>query len=371
MHKLKYGDGSITVCRRKRKDGTERRFYQGRVYIDGEQKTVYGRTQAECLEKLKFLREERDRERAQQLLNIEKQSSDVQNGGKAQFRTFGEWLDEWAEQCKVGKQKETYSPEFRRQVARVREALGKLTLRKIEPLELQRYFNSLPQNNTAVKKYDIVNGSLQKAEDFGIIKLNPCRAVEKPTYKKQKRRAFELTEQCDILSELNERYAAVFFFLCGTGLRIGEFLALTASKVDFIDKYIKVGTSKDLKTGIIVEPKTEAGIRKVYFADGLFKVFDIQSLGTYTYNGIKKAFNKVFKRLGLKGISVTHSCRHTFASILYAIGVSDKIIQSLCGHADLKTTMDTYTNILMRGDSPVLEYIRELNSMLKSKLLLD
>lgn len=371
MQKLKYGNGSISARSRTRKDGTERRYYQGRIYIDGEQKTVYASTQAECLSKLRTLKEERDRERAQRLLNIEGQGRDNPDTGKQRFRTFGEWLDEWVEQCKVGKQKETYTPEFRRQVATVRDVLGGLILRKIEPLELQRYFNSLPRSNTAVKKYDIVNGCLQKAEDFGIIKRNPCRAVEKPTYKKQKRRAFELAEQCEILSALKERYAAVFFFLCATGLRIGEFLALTAANVKFDEKYITVGASKDLKTGIVVEPKTEAGIRKVYFADGLFKAFDVQTLGTYTYYGIKKAFNKVFKRLKLGGISVTHSCRHTFASLLYAVGVSDKIIQSLCGHADLKTTMDTYTNILLRGDSPIIDYIRELKSTLKSTLIFD
>lgn len=370
MRKLKHGDGCVTLCRRKRKDGTERRFYKGRIYINGEQRTIYGKTRAECLEKLKHLREKRDKERAQRLLNIEGQPRDGQSGGKIQFRTFGEWLDEWARQCKVGKQKETYAPEFMRQVATVRDALGGLVLRKIEPLELQRYFNSMPQNNTAVKKYDIVNGSLQKAEDFGIIKRNPCKAVDKPTYKKQKRRAFALTEQCDVLAELNERYAAVFFFLCATGLRIGEFLALRPENVDFEQHFISVDGAVNIKTGARTDTKTAAGVRKVYFADGLFETIDVGTLGTYTYDGIKKAFNKVFKRLHVEGISVTHSCRHTFASMLYAVGVSDKIIQALCGHADVGTTVNIYTDILLTGASPLLDYILQLKCALKSRLIL-
>lgn len=371
MQKLKYGKGSISQRCRKRKDGTERRYYQGRLYIDGEQKTVYGSTQAECLAKLRALREERDREQAQRLLNIEGQPCDSQSESRQRFRTFGEWLDEWVEQCKVGKQKETYTPEFKRQVATVREVLGGLILRKIEPLQLQRYFNALPRSNTTVKKYDIVNGSLQKAEDFGIIKRNPCRAVDKPTYKKQKRRAFTLAEQRGILAELNQRYAAVFFFLCGTGLRIGEFLALHPENVDFKLHIISVENAVNIQTGALVDTKTAAGVRKIYFADGLFGRFDVQTLGTYTYNGIKKAFNKVFKRLKINGISVTHSCRHTFASMLYAVGVSDKVIQSLCGHADVGTTINIYTDILMTGESPVLDYILQLKSTLKSTLMFD
>lgn len=367
MRKFKYGDGCLKPCSRKRKDGTERRFYKGRIYIDGVQRAVYGRTQAECLEKLKDLREERDRERAQRLLNIEGQP---RKSGQSTFRTYGEWLDEWAEQCKVGKQKETYTPEFKRQVGKVREALGGLILRKIEPLELQRYFNSLPRSNTAVKKYDIINGSLQKAEDFGIIKKNPCKAVDKPTYAKQKRRAFELAEQCDVLAELPKRYAAVFFFLCATGLRIGEFLALRPDNVNFEKHFITVEASLDIKSGARVEPKTAAGVRKVYFAPGLFARFDAQAFGTYTYNGIKKAFNKVFKRLNITGISVTHSCRHTFASMLYAVGITDKIIQSLCGHADVGTTVNVYTDILTAGGSPLLDYVLQLKSVLKSILIL-
>lgn len=370
MRKLKYGDGSITLCRRKRKDGTERRFYQGRIYINGEQKTVYGGTQSECLDKLKVLRAERDRERAKKILNTREQTGKSAIEGKQRFRTFGEWLDEWVVQCKVGKQKETYTAEFKRQVATVREALGAWILRKIEPLELLRYFNSLPRSNTTVKKYDIVNGSLQKAEDFGIIKRNPCRAIDKPTYKKQKRRAFELKEQREILAALNERYSAVFFFLCGTGLRIGEFLALTPDSVNFERHFISVEKAVNIQTGETVETKTVAGVRKVYFADSLFEVFPAESLGTYTYNGIKKAFNKVFKKLRLTEISVTHSCRHTFASMLYAAGVSDKVIQSLCGHADVGTTVNVYTDILLTGDSPILGYVQELKSMLKSMLFL-
>ncbi len=370
MRKLKYGDGSVTLCRRKRKDGTYRRYYQGRIYINGEQKSVYAGTQAECYEKLKALRSERDKDNAQKLLNIEGTPREAGNDSKQRFRTFGEWLDEWVEQCKVGKQKETYTIEFRRQVTTVRDVLGGWILRKIEPLELLHYFNSLPRSNTTVKKYDIVNGSLQKAEDFGIIKRNPCRAIEKPTYKKQKRRAFTLSEQQEILSALNERYSAVFFFLCGTGLRIGEFLALTPESVNFERRFISVESAINIQTGERTDTKTAAGVRKIYFADRLFEVLPAENLGTFTYDGIKKAFNKVFKRLKIEGISVTHSCRHTFASMLYAVGISDKVIQALCGHADVGTTVNVYTDILMTGESPILDYVLQLKSTLKSTLFL-
>lgn len=369
MQKLKYGNGSISPRRRQLKDGTIRRYYQGRIYIDGKQRTVYGNTQAECLAKLKVLRDERDRKRAQALL--QPSTATDKTGNKQPFRTFGEWLEEWAVQCKKGKHKETYSEEFRRNVDTVKAAVGHLILRKIEPLELLHYFNSLPRSNSTVKKYDIVNGSLQKAEDFGIIKHNPCKAIDKPTYEKQNRRAFELSEQCQILSALTPRYAAVFFFLCCTGLRIGEFLALSPESVNFGGHYIVVEASKDSKTGLIVKPKTSAGVRKVYFAEELFEKLDVSALGTFTYNGIKKAFNKVFKAMNLQKISVTHSCRHTFASMLYALGVSDKIIQSLCGHADISTTVNVYTDILMTGTSPVLDYIKALKSTLKNTLLFD
>ena len=209
-----------------------------------------------------------------------------------------------------------------------------------------------------------------KVRNFcSVFKRNPCRAVRKPTYKKLKRRAFQLAEHCAVLSALPERYAAAFFFLCCTGLRIGEFLALTAENVNFERHFISVESAVNIQSGAVVDTKTAAGVRKVYFADELFNRFDVQTLGTYTYNGIKKAFNKVFKKLNFFGISVTHSCRHTFASMLYAAGISDKVIQSLCGHADVGTTVNIYTDILMTGESPVLDYVLKLKSTLKSTLL--
>lgn len=360
MRKLKRGAGSITLRRIKRKDGTERRFYQGRAYINGKQISVYAKTQAECLAKLKELKSD---------YPIVPVNSGYKVKTEKQLRTYNEWLDEWVEQFKKGKLREDYFDEFVKKVAKVREVFGKRSINKIDSLEILRYINSLPRRNSTVKIYDIINGSLQKAEDFGIIKRNPCRAVDRPTYEEQSRRAFELAEQTAILSALGERYAKVFFFLCCTGLRIGEFLALLPGDVDFERHYIKVDSSLSLKSGKDKETKTAAGVRNVYFADELFEVFEMDALGTFTYNGIKKAFTKSYKKLGIEGVSVTHSCRHTFASMLYAVRVSDKIIQRQLGHASISTTLDVYTDILLQGTSPIYDYILKLKNTLIRTLI--
>lgn len=369
MQKLKYGDGCITPRHRKLKDGRIRRFYEGRIYNNGKQVSVYAATKTECIAKLAALRREREEERRE----LRKLATTSERGERSgvPFRNYGEWLDTWVNEYKLHKLRDSYVDEFKRQVSTVRAALGDLPIRKIEPLELMRYVNSLPRCNTTVKLFDIINGSLQKAEDFGIIKRNPCKALDRPTYEKQKRRAFELSEQVAILDALPERYAAVFFFLCCTGLRIGEFLALSPESIDYTRHYIRVEATQNLKSGEHGKTKTQAGERNIYFAGSLFTKFDAATLGTYSYNGIKKALCKVYKVLNLSDISVTHSCRHTFASMLYAVGVPDKIIQRQLGHASVSTTMDVYTDILMSGSSPILDYVKELKNTLISTLLLS
>ena len=359
--KLKYGEG--TICRRQRttKKGI-RRYWQGRIYHDGRQITVYANTQAECLRKMGELRNSLSVAKQTQVKTAPVCTSEELP--KSQSLTLAKWLDEWLQEFKADKTRRRYYNDLCRYSEKLKTALGDLKLKKIEPMTLQKYFNSLPRTNATAKLYGVLKDCLQRAEDFEIIKKNPLKVISKPKYRKQERRPFELKEQTAILNALPDRYKAVFFFLCSTGLRIGEFLALTPQSVDFNRKCIKVDESQDIETHENGDTKTAAGVRKVYFANELFEKFDVNTLGTYTYNAIKKAFTKVYNALNIDGISATHSCRHTYASMLYAVGVSDKVIQKQCGHADLSTTMNIYTDILTCGDSPIYEYISKLKEVL-------
>lgn len=361
--KLKYGEGSLSLRRRVKSNGVIRRYWQGRIYKDGKQVYVYANTQTDCLEKLKALRSEIRAEGKK----AEGESAAIPGdmaGSHSRPATLGDWLDIWIKDFKTGKIRESYYIELQRYVAKLKAALGELKLKKLEPLFFQRYFNSLPRTNATAKLYGVLKDCLQRAEDFGIIRKNPCKVVKKPNYRKERRRPFEFEEQMRILELLSEKYKAVFFFLCATGLRIGEFLALTPQSVDFERHCIVVEGNFNLKTGELSDTKTAAGERKVYFAESLFSRFDVASLGSYTYEGIKKAFRKVYAALGIEGVSITHSCRHTYASLLYAVGVPEKVMQLQCGHADYLTTLGIYTDILTHGDSAIYEYILELREVL-------
>lgn len=356
MQKLKYGDGTVSERRRKLKDGTERRYYQGRLFVGGKQLSVYAKTKKECLSKLAELRGD--------LRETSAPTSYAATVRKDVFKTYGEWLEEWIQNFKVS-QRPTYAKEFQRYVNVVRNEFGDMLLRKIKPLDVQRFVSTLPKRNSSVKIYDVLNGSLQKAEDFDVIRKNPCRAVERPTYKKQPRRAFELHEQAEILSALEEPYRSVFMFLCCTGLRIGEFLALTEESFDERLHVIKVRSSESASTGKVGDVKTANSIRNVVYLPSL----PCEGITTVSYKMIKTSFLPVIRSLGLDDVSLTHSCRHTYASMLHALGVRDKIIQMQCGHASITTTLDVYANVLMQGDSPILDYMKELKAELERRFL--
>lgn len=351
LPKLKYGDGTVYQCRRKRKDGTERSFYHGKIFVNGRQISVYGTTKQEVYGKLAKLR---DQLRPKVVPNLPKE---------IKYRTYNEWLDEWIVTFK-GDQRDNYRREFLRYVEKIREHFGKRSMRKITPLDVQKFIACQPKSNTTVKVYDVLNGSLQKAEDFGYLAKNPCRAVKRPTYKKSKRRAFELYEQKEICDRLKEPYRSAFIFLCCTGLRVGEFLALTEQSFDERLHVIKIRSSANVNTGELGDVKTETSKRDVVYLPTLPNV-----VGKVSYKMMKKSFLPVFRELGIDDVSLTHSCRHTYASMLHALGVKDKVIQNQCGHSSVTTTMDVYTNVLLTGDSPLLPYYIALVKELEKRYL--
>ena len=346
---LPYGRGSITKRTRRTTRGLYT-WYQGTIYLDGTKTTVTAKTENECRKKLTALRKSNDRQ------------------VKTSY-TFVDWLYKWFETYKKpvvgdGQQKETlryienyFKPYFKT-----------IPLRKITTDTLQKFFNSL--NTTANRAREIVFGimcaAVKKAYATQQIKFDYSLALVARFEKGKKKRAYEFTEQDAIIKALPPKYAAAFFFLCCTGMRIGEFLAFDLDDIDYERMTLRV--SKALKRdGTVGKPKTLTSYRQIPFCQELLDMTyqlngDTNFFGTVTYDGLKSSLKRLLQELNITGVSVIHSTRHTFSSVCYFEKFPDLWIKNAMGHSTLAMTIDTYTDLLDKGDSPVRQYLKILKT---------
>ena len=344
LMKLKYGQGQIIKkVRIRKKDNSKSVYYEGR-YTDeyGRSRSIYAKTQQECLKLLRAAHpKKKNARRGVTSLSVK------------------EWVLFWFENFKAKKIRATTSRTYESDINfYILPALGKYRLRELNGEILQGFFNGIEKGNTRKKIYTLLSACLEKAVILKKIEFNPCKVVELPKYKAKKRRPFTYEEQNAILREMPVDVAQVFFFLCATGLRAGEFLALRKSDFFFEEHFFKVDSA--IAAGIEGETKTETSNRIIYFTDELFEYFDLNLLGKYkTYEGLRSAFTRLMKKYGIQGLSL-HCTRHTFASICHSLGMNDKTLQSLLGHSTLAMTQDIYTHLLKKGASPVRNYLEKL-----------
>lgn len=292
---------------------------------------------------------------------------------------FGVWLHKWHELYKKDRLKDRTVQELERYIDdRIIPVLGKIRLSDLHGTELQAFVNSIERGNTRKKIAFILNASLRKAVALRKILFNPFDSVEVPGYRKGHYRALEFDEQNAIWNYylnpvaynnyLNvEPMKAVFFFMCCTGMRIGEFLALDLKKdIDKRRRKIRIDKSMDKETGKISSTKTETSTRTISYLPELQHYIDEISRNEYTYYSISEHFRKLYKRLKIFGANI-HSFRHTFVSMCYRAGIRDKYIQLYVGHADITTTMNVYTHGMDRGTSPLFEYILDLAEYLQRR----
>lgn len=63
------------------------------------------------------------------------------------------------------------------------------------------------------------------------------------------------------------------------------------------------------------------------------------------HNLINRSWRPLLRELGLPGIPF-HNLRHTCATLLLSQGVHPKLVQELLGHADIGTTLNTYSHVI-------------------------
>jgi len=214
---------------------------------------------------------------------------------------------------------------------------------------------------------------LQTAVEHGYLEINPARAIQIGEREpKQERKLLSLTQVRTLLMNLTGPCHTIVRVAVLTGLRIGEILALRWKRVDFLGGTIEV--AETFSNGQFGTPKTRSSRRVIPMSTSLKDALAAHKLGCErtapedlvfcTTKGTplspKNLYNRVLAptcdRIGLPRIS-WHSFRHINATLLGEVGESVKTAQSLLGHSDLGTTLNTYMHAIPDSQRRAVERV--------------
>ena len=164
----------------------------------------------------------------------------------------------------------------------------------------------------------------------------------------------------------NPIYAIYFHTLFWTGARRGEIIALQCS--DLRDHEIYIHQSLRRKVTGVKSTKTKTNrfvrlddvtyqklleLKNEYNSGFLFGGEDCLSPQT-----IQDQFNRALKESGLPAIRL-HDLRHSHATWLINNGVNIVAVSKRLGHADINTTLKTYTHLLKDTDDKMMQIIND------------
>ncbi|PKM82552.1 MAG: site-specific integrase [Firmicutes bacterium HGW-Firmicutes-14] len=382
------GEGTI----RQRKDGTWEAIVSiGADPLTGklQRKSFYGKSQGEVKEKRdNFLME-------------------VKTGTHVDpdKTTFGEWVARWLDLYVKPKVKMStyakYITNFRKHIL---PDLGPIRLQVISTEEIQKFYNTKSEtlsSSVIAILHQIINGALKQAvrqtdsKGKRLILNNPAQYTSRPTVTYKEIPPMTEKEMHKYLeSAKTERLYAAFLLDITSGLRKGETLAVRWPRINFDTNILTVSESlgrieiEPGKTALVFsEPKTASGQREV----PLLPIV-VQELKAYrarqaqeklklgsAYNNTDLVFTnelgqpvdprtflkihkRIIKRAGLRQELTVHSLRHGFGTMLAKQGVNPKYLQILMGHADIRTTLQTYTHVDIEDKKKAVELLQAIIS---------
>lgn len=273
--------------------------------------------------------------------------------------TFGEILDLFMQKVKRKYAKNTVKA-YNSYIDNYLYSLKNIKYNRLSSIQLQYLFDSWESakpytaHNILLFCRGAVNYAIKKRK---IPKYNVFKDLDDI---KRPPRNLNHLELEDILKVLNTskiyypNYFPLIFLLLGSGLRLGEALAL--EKSDYRDKSIIINkqfTADELK----YKTKTDSSTRRVYLFDTLAAEIEKQileypnnkllfpnSAGNYINpsNFRNRVWKPLLKMCGIEYRVRLHDTRGSYTDLTLSNGISGKFAQNQLGHEDCSVTYNIY-----------------------------
>lgn len=288
--------------------------------------------------------------------------------------TLAAYLPAWLEAARPALEETSYA-DYERAVRLVLvPRLGHVELAKLTAAHVRQLYADMAAagDSPAKRAYagTILGAALKHAvSPLGLVKANPVSQVPKPRVPKRRMATWTAPQVETFWREARlHRLYALFVLASLCGLRVGELAALDWPDLDLEAGSLSVQrTLQDLQGRLTLkEPKTAGSRRRVELPRVAVEVLrthrermraegrDVKSGPVFTSpRGYRlrrshvraRVFLPILARTGLPVIRV-HDLRHTAATLLLSLGVHPKVVQEMLGHANISTTLGTYSHVM-------------------------
>lgn len=191
----------------------------------------------------------------------------------------------------------------------------------------------------------------------------PGRDAELPAYRGKETEVFgdhEIATLAQKILETPDITGLCVLLVLNTGLRLGEICALRKSNIDFRSGFLRIERSaarvRDASgTHLVVQsPKSSSSVRLVAIPNDMLELLKTttQHIQRDSYlltsrdtpmepRTLQYRYRKLLERCGIRYRNF-HALRHTYATRCMENGVDIKSLSELLGHADVRTTLQTY-----------------------------
>jgi integrase len=194
---------------------------------------------------------------------------------------------------------------------------------------------------------------------------NPMSLVTIPGASKRTRkpRSLNVAEFHKLLGHMEDPFRTMAQVCVCFGLRISEALGLKWSDIDWLNSTLRI--QRGIVRQRVDETKTEYSERAMPIDAEMLEVFKTWRQSTrfraaddwvfaspvrigrlpYSADSLNDAYRKAGASSGVGHVS-THTMRHTYRSWLDAVGTPIAVQQKLMRHADIRTTMNVYGDVV-------------------------